>query len=455
MDADADIALKKKRLGQIITGIEIAVLCASIISLFVINTTSTFLLIFFALMFGFGYVLLRQNKVSLAANYVVLVTTVFMLVFIWLFNGLNDEVLLVFPALIAFAVMVGTPKLLWVVFSVTALNILAIGLLNDLGLRQEAHTSGGLTSATFILIILSLVTYCILVLGKDLTQALSQLRQYGDELEHKVEARTHELEKSLADLRATQGKLVESEKMASMGQLIAGVAHEMNTPVGIMFTSSSLLVDMNKKVRQQIESGALTKSDLLRHANDADELSQLILKNSERAAALINDFKKVAASKDEERRSEFDLIAQLTSITEAYLTLHALETDKVSICVQSDTSVHVFQDKEAINQIFTNFVANSLLHGFDGTEGTISIQVDVVNDDVMVVYRDNGKGLSEEAKKHIFDPFFTTKRNKGGTGLGMHIVYNLITQSLGGSISVDHNQEAGVGFTIVFPKRRK
>jgi len=228
----------------------------------------------------------------------------------------------------------------------------------------------------------------------------------------------------------------------------------MNTPAGIIFTSSSLLVDMNKKVRQQIESGALTKNDLLRYSDDASDLSQLIMKNSERTAALINDFKKVAASKDDERRSHFELVSQLKSISSAFLAIHTENTDAVNVVVQPNEDIMVFQDREAISQIFTNFIANSLLHGFDDNQGCITITVQSAQDTITVIYEDDGKGLSDDAKKRIFDPFYTTKRNQGGTGLGMHIVYNLITQSLGGSITLDENRVRGAAFTVTFPQSR-
>jgi len=451
---DTDIVLRKKRLCQVIGGIEVAVFCAILVSFSTMEMSSTLLLVGFAVLFALALLLIKHNKVEFAANYVVFVTTLLMLVFIWRFEGLKDEVLLVFPALIAFAVMVGTPKLMWAVYLITVINVFGIGLLNHLGIRQQMPSSGGLISAIIIFIIFSLVTYCIVILGRDLTKALSQLRQYGDDLERQVESRTQELEKSLADLKATQNKLVESEKMASLGQLIAGVAHEMNTPAGIIFTSSSLLVDMNKKVRQQIESGALTKNDLLRYSDDASDLSQLIMKNSERTAALINDFKKVAASKDDERRSHFELVSQLKSISSAFLAIHTENTDAVNVVVQPNEDIMVFQDREAISQIFTNFIANSLLHGFDDNQGCITITVQSAQDTITVIYEDDGKGLSDDAKKRIFDPFYTTKRNQGGTGLGMHIVYNLITQSLGGSITLDEKRVRGAAFTVTFPQSR-
>lgn len=261
-----------------------------------------------------------------------------------------------------------------------------------------------------------------------------------------------ELEVAMEKLRDAQTQLVQAEKMASLGALVAGIAHEINTPVGVGVTAASTLQTRATELRQQYEQDALRKSDLERFVTLADESTRIILRNLQRAADLIHSFKQVAVDQSSGERRRFALKAYLDEIL---LSLRP-RLKKTEHTVEVDCPPDLVLDSHpgAIAQIVTNFVTNSLLHGFEGrAQGHIRIAVRREAGRVTLQYGDNGRGISAEHLPRIFDPFFTTKRGVGGSGLGLHIVYNLVTQLLGGTIHVVSEPGTGATFTIVLPER--
>jgi two-component system NtrC family sensor kinase len=249
----------------------------------------------------------------------------------------------------------------------------------------------------------------------------------------------------------TQQTLVESEKLASLGGLVAGVAHEINTPVGISLTTASHLSVITQQLRKDLDNGAIKKSDFQNYLQAAEESCSLILSNAERAANLIHSFKQVAVDQTSEARRDFQLRDYLQEI----ITSLQPKFKRTQIEIRIDCEQGLLMDSYpgALSQVVTNLLMNALIHAFDeGQTGVIDIAARCTeNGQVDLSIRDNGKGISPENISKIFQPFFTTRRSSGGSGLGLHIVYNIVRQRLGGRIEVTSAQGQGTTFLISMP----
>jgi C4-dicarboxylate-specific signal transduction histidine kinase len=283
------------------------------------------------------------------------------------------------------------------------------------------------------------------------------LEALNHELESRVEQRTQaldqsnrELHESLHELRAAQEQLVHAEKMAALGGLVAGVAHEINTPLGIGVTAASYLEQETKRLGVELEEKRLTAESLHRFRQSALESCQLILRNLMRADKLVKSFKQVAVDQSSEQRRRIDLLAYLQEIMSS---LHpSLKRTQHVVDIQVPEGVTLETYPGALYQIIVNFVLNSLMHGFAGrNDGHITISAQRTGEQVVLRYRDDGVGMPDEVRKKIFEPFFTTRRGEGGSGLGMHIVWNLATQLLKGTIVVESAPGAGTAFELRFP----
>ncbi|WP_232824799.1 HAMP domain-containing sensor histidine kinase [Algibacillus agarilyticus] len=287
--------------------------------------------------------------------------------------------------------------------------------------------------------------------------AETEIRQLNQNLEDKVSQRTialknanSELMNTLEKLHQYQNQLVENEKMASLGDMVAGIAHEVNTPIGLGVTASTLLMDRLKEVQNKLADKKLTAQQLNKFLNDGEENLAIIYRNLNRAAELISSFKQVAVDQSSESNREFG-VYQL--IQEVLLSLRPkLKTQQHEIIVECDETLIIESKPGPLNQILINLIMNSLIHAFEQTEtGQIKINIKYLSGKLNFVYSDNGKGINDQLRKRIFDPFVTTKRGEGGSGLGMHLVYNLITQALAGNISVTSKEGEGIQFDINFP----
>lgn len=276
-------------------------------------------------------------------------------------------------------------------------------------------------------------------------------------LENRLSARTDALKESNQELLSTleklhqfQGQLVETEKMASLGDMVAGIAHEVNTPIGLGVTASSLLADRLNDIREAFNNKTLKSSQLKKFLTDSDENIAIIFRNLERAAKLISSFKKVAVDQSSAENRTFNVHGLLD---EVLLTLSAkLESANVSIEINCPKNLLVNSKPGPINQILINLILNSIYHAFDGLKhGNITINVMILSDQLHINYSDDGIGIDDSVKDKIFDPFTTTKRGSGGSGLGMHLVYNLVTQALDGHIILEDDLAHGVSFDITFP----
>jgi C4-dicarboxylate-specific signal transduction histidine kinase len=284
-----------------------------------------------------------------------------------------------------------------------------------------------------------------------------ELREARDELDLRVQERTRELrqsnralEQSLQQLRQTQAQLVEAEKLAALGSLVAGVAHEINTPVGIGVTAASHLESKVRQLAERYRGNRLTRSEFEAFIHVATEAAGMVLSNLNRAADLVQSFKQVAVDQASGEKRPFFLKSY---IQEILVSLRPrLRQTNCSIHVNCPEDIRVNGRPGAFYQILSNFIMNSLFHGFEGREDG-RIQIDVSREEQCAVlrYADDGTGIPPENLGKIFDPFFTTKLGQGGSGLGLHIVYNLVTKTLGGRIRCSCPEEGGTVFEITFP----
>lgn len=290
-----------------------------------------------------------------------------------------------------------------------------------------------------------------------LSEAKQQSITLTTELEKKVSKRTDALKESNQELLSTleklhqfQGQLVESEKMASLGDMVAGVAHEVNTPIGLGVTASTLLSDRLNEIKTAFEDKTLKSSHLKKFLNEGQENVGIIYRNLTRAANLISSFKKVAVDQSSEDSRLFNVNDLLNEVV---LTL-APELNKTPYRIELNCpeNLSVTSKPGPINQILINLILNSVIHGFEGREyGTVYITVMPLSQQLNIHFKDDGIGIDESIKNKVFEPFTTTKRGSGGSGLGLHLVYNLVTQALGGTIDLQSEKGQGVNFDISFP----
>lgn len=277
-------------------------------------------------------------------------------------------------------------------------------------------------------------------------------------LEEKVNQRTlalkdanQELIETLEKLHQFQRQMVQNEKMASLGDMVAGVAHEVNTPIGLGVTASTMMLDRLEVLEKEFEAKSLKASTLQRFISEGNENLNIIYRNLNRAAELISSFKQVAVDQSSEDTRTFNFGKLIDEILLSMRPRLKKVNHKINVHCAEDLCIE--SKAGPINQIMINLIVNSIIHGFEFMEqGQIDISAEMVGSNKLkVTYEDNGKGIDESMRKRIFDPFVTTKRGQGGSGLGMHLVYNLVTQALNGSISLTSEEGQGVEFQIIFP----
>ena len=279
----------------------------------------------------------------------------------------------------------------------------------------------------------------IQTLSQKLQKQNQQLTQQALELSHTLE-----------NLQATQNKLIESETMAALGNIVAGVAHEINTPLGTSITVASTLADETKSFLKLYQEGQLKRAALNEYLNTVNECSQLILQNLQRAGELVQSFKQVSV---DQSSLEIRCFALKSYLKEILLSLEPqLKKTTHQVLISGDATIKITSYPGAIAQIVTNLILNSLTHAYQpGESGKISLLIQEQEDKILIEYQDDGCGIPEQNLDQIFEPFFTTARDKGGSGLGLHIAYNLVTQKLQGNIEVKSQINLGTQFSIFVP----
>lgn len=294
----------------------------------------------------------------------------------------------------------------------------------------------------------------------DLEQRKNELEMRQDKLEREVGQRraientlrqsNQRLESSLNHLRETQQQLIESEKMASLGGLVAGITHDVNTPIGISVTASSYLREKLDTLDQSLLNKELTQAQLKKFIDEGRESLNLLDNNLHRASDLISSFKQVAVDQASDAIRDINLKSYIEDLIQS-LQPH-LKKSNHEVRLECTNDIFIRCPAGALSQIFTNLILNSLRHAFDGiNEGIMTISIQLDGETLKVRYSDNGNGLSESQLNRLFDPFFTTKRDQGGSGLGTHIVRNLVTQTLSGEIRAESEPGEGLSYFFSFP----
>lgn len=271
-----------------------------------------------------------------------------------------------------------------------------------------------------------------------------EIRDLNATLEQRVVERTEAL-------RQAQASLVNSEKLAALGELVAGIAHELNTPIGTSVTVASTLLDRTRELGGAVESG-LRRSTLTTYLQDATDATDILLRNLRRAAELVSSFKQVAVDQTSSQRRRF----QMTELVQEILLTQGPALRKLPYCIDTTVPEDLVLDSfpGPLGQVLANLINNAIVHGFDGRDhGTIRIEAEAEGEQRLCLrVSDDGRGIPPENLKRIFDPFFTTRLGQGGSGLGLHIVYNIVTGILGGTVSTESALGQGTVFTLSLPR---
>jgi PAS domain S-box-containing protein len=290
----------------------------------------------------------------------------------------------------------------------------------------------------------------------DMTDELDAKRALGElnaSLETRVQERSAALSEALETLKRTQSDLIAAEKMAALGSLVAGVAHELNTPIGNSLLAATTLSHRVLECRRQIDAGGMKRSTIGQHLDDVALACSLIESSLHKAAHLIASFKRVAVDQTTDQRRVFDLHAVLDDTLAAYRPRLHLAQCETRLEVAGQFTCDSFPG--SLSQVLSNLMNNAFVHAFDSGRGgiiAISVGAAALPGFVELRFSDNGKGMDEAVLRRVFDPFFTTKMAQGGSGLGMNIVYNIVTGVLGGRITIESALDQGTTVSIVIPQ---
>lgn len=259
------------------------------------------------------------------------------------------------------------------------------------------------------------------------------------------------LDQKNSELELQYKYILETEKLASLGNLVAGVSHEINTPLGIGLTSASYIENLSKKTKNSLNIGTLSKASLVSFIDEVDEANALLISNLERAAELVKSFKRVAVDQTNEIKSKFNLYEHIYSIIISLK--HEYKNTNITIENNCPKDIELNSYPGPLTQVFTNLIMNSLSHAYDKNDiGKINISAKFIDSSkIEICYTDDGKGIRSSDLANIFEPFFTTNRQNGNSGLGMFIIKNIVNQILGGTILCNSIYGQGVEFIITIP----
>ena len=284
-----------------------------------------------------------------------------------------------------------------------------------------------------------------------LSARLSGDVQLISESRAQLQVEKEKTEVALSDLKLTQEALLHSEKQASLGSLVSGVAHEVNTPLGIIITSVTCMSDLVQKIEQDLQDNKLSRQLLQDRMSQLREAVDLITHNADRASLLVTNFKLLAKEQTSEAARWFNLTALLREVVHSQLA--NLQQANIQILMDLEADVQLNSIPGLFNQLVCALLNNVIHHAYpSGMGGNCCLKLQVVGDELLLSCIDYGIGISQEQQKHVFDPFFTTKLGSGTSGLGLAIVYRIVRSNLGGSISVKSQLKEGTCFEIRFPR---
>jgi signal transduction histidine kinase len=263
-------------------------------------------------------------------------------------------------------------------------------------------------------------------------------------------------EGALLELNTAQQNLIDAERLAALGSLVAGVAHEVNNPIGISLTVATSFSRRAEMFEAELKSDSpLRRSQLEEFVRTSRDAAGQLVANLHRAGELIQSFKQVAVDRSQAERRQFSLSEATDQIIASLRPV--LKRAPITLSVDVPEGLVIDGYPGSYGQILTNLFLNAANHAFaDGRAGAISISARPRGqDDIEIIFADNGAGMTPDVQRQAFDPFFTTRRNEGGTGLGLHIVYNLVTQQLGGRMMLDSRPGQGTTFRIIMPRAAK
>jgi signal transduction histidine kinase len=407
---------------------------------------------------------------NLSINFIEAIGDTFIIYFLGGVKGMY--LIIIYACLIAYVGIVAPRRYPFIMATICAGSFALMVLLEHFGFIPHQNNQWGypytLTEVILIIFCLTVTLYVLAFIlsytahiirrTKDelmrqntaLGQSRRELNLIADELQRKNEA----LEKSMEELQQAQTQLVESEKLAALGSLVAGVAHEINTPVGVGVTAISFLQEKTKKIMELRATNAMTNELLENYLYTANEAASTIYTNLRRAAELVRNFKQVAVDQSSETRRLFNMKEYI----EGTLLSLRFQYKRSGHTVTVNCPDHLVIDSYpgVFAQIITNMLMNSITHGFEDMKGgQIVIEVKPYPDYIHFRFSDNGRGMEADVAKRIFEPFFTTKRGEGGSGLGMYIVYNAVTRTLNGKILCATSPGNGCAFDILIPIKSK
>ena len=283
-----------------------------------------------------------------------------------------------------------------------------------------------------------------------LQKSNQELELHKDNLEILVNDRTKELHATIENLKQAQDQLVESAKMASLGRLVAGVSHELNTPLGIGLTFLSSLSDKILSFERAFHAGELRKVDFENFLSSAKKSSDMVITHLNQASDLVQNFKMVSVDISSDMERKFDLVEYINNVVESLKP----ELNNVTFELKHDAAQNytIYTYPGFFSQIISNLVLNSKIHGFsDHKKGNIKMELRVSGENLIIDYQDDGIGMSQEVQQQIYEPFFSTTRGTGGSGLGMNILYNLVVRNLKGSVRCSSEINQGAKFIIELP----
>ncbi|MEZ4709930.1 MAG: HAMP domain-containing sensor histidine kinase [Caldilineaceae bacterium] len=409
----------------------------------------------------FLFWMLRLRQERMVAICLLLTAYVGLMVLLFFDRGLQNSAIFAAPLLLILtSIFLGGDE----TAGLCALFVIGFGglfLAEHLSLMANRPASPtSLNALTIIIVTMLLITLYMRMTLNQIAQSVAQTNAlvddevYTNELSRKIRVafkqRTQELSTLSQHLQATQRQLVEAEKMAALGSLVAGVAHEINTPIGVGVTAATTLATETEEIRKKYANGGLKRSALEEYLDLATQSSQMITANLQRAAELVQSFKQVAVDQTSMEQRIFSVKKYLTEVVRSLEP--TLKRRNLTIAIIGDGSVRINSFPGDLAQIITNLVMNSTLHGYaEGESGHLQLRFETDEKRLRLEYTDDGCGIPAENLPLIFDPFFTTARHRGGTGLGLHIVYNLITQKMQGTIRCASSPGQGVRFVIKLP----